>query len=565
MARLGPIVIAVTLACSGGGAADGGAGASAGGAGDLPSGTAGSSSTGAGGNGGFSGGGWRSALYPSDWAPGFASKDGHRIADFSYAGYHNGEKAIGSPAVAAVFEVTSFGADKTGASDATKSAQDAIAAAQKNGGGVVHFAAGLYRIDGVLNVTAAKIVLRGDGADKSRLHFSKSAGLSFASHLTFRGNLVDSAEQLLAVDGAPFSSAVTVKDASAFKPGDDVVVGWVITDAFIAEHQMSGTWDHAGNAFAHKWQPFFRRQVVAVDGKSTPNTITVDVPLRYPAKLRDQASIKKQTGYLDEVGVEDLGFANAVGWDAAWSVDQVHVLELHGVKDAWVRRIASFTSPSAPPSGDGQGAHLQSGGLIVDVAKRVTIADSDLRLAENRGGGGNGYLFEVRQSSEVLFRDLVAADGRHNFIQNWGFGASGIVWLRVKSSGGLGFLSKGGVSFTGNSEFHHSLALACLIDQSTFDDGWKIANRGSESTYAGHTGTLDVMWSSSGKGRLISRQFGYGYVVGTREIQVVTTLQGIVLDGDGTAPEDYTEGLDKGATLEPQSLYEDQLARRLKK
>ena len=36
-----------------------------------------------------------------------------------------------------------------------------------------------------------------------------------------------------------------------------------------------------------------------------------------------------------------------------------------------------------------------------------------------------------------------------------------------------------------------------------------------------------------------------------------------ILDSAGTAPEDYTEGLDEGETLNPQSLYEDQLARRL--
>ncbi len=453
--------------------------------------------------------------------------------------------------------MASFGADGKGASDATAAIQQAIAAAEKNGG-VVHFAPGLYRVDGLLTVGASRVVLRGDGKDKSRVHFRKSAGLSFQSHLTLAGKVTAEKDRPLAKDGAPFDVEVALNDVTGLAPGDDVAIGWVISDAFIAEHQMTGTWDHDGNAFAHGWQPFFRRQIVAIAG----NTVTLDVPLRYPAKLRDQASLRRESGYLEEVGVEDLGLSDAVDWDAAWAVSQLHLVELRGVKDGWVRGIGSFPSPSAPATGKGAGAHVQSGGLMVSASKRVTVSDSEMHAAENRGDGGNGYLFEVRQSSEILFRDLVASDGRHNFIQNWGFGTSGCVWLRVTSSGSEAWVGKDGPSLAAASELHHSLALANLVDASTFDDGWHAVNRGSESSYAGHSGTLDVMWNTRGKGVLRSRQFGYGYVIGTADVTVQTTLDGVVLDGSGTAPEDYTEGIDEAATLEPPSLYEDQLKRR---
>jgi hypothetical protein len=520
----------------------------------------GDAGTGTGGAGGMSGA-WRSALYPVDWKPGFA-KDGRRLADFSYAGYHRGEEPFGAPSAAATFEVADFGADASGASDATAAVQAAIAAAQKSGG-IVHFGPGLFRIDGELTVTAAKVVLRGAGPDKTRLAFTKSAGMSFKSHLAFAGKITSSDEQPLVADGEPFSFTVKVADASPFKPGDDVAIGWMISDAFIAEHQMAGTWDHAGNAFAHKWMPFFLRQVVSVDVAA--GTVTVDVPLRYPAKLRDQASIEKQTGYLSECGIESLAIGNAVAWDAAWAENQVHAVALSGVKDCWVNDVHSFAPPAAPTAGPGAGAHLQSGGILVANAKRVTVAKTELGAAEHRGGGGNGYVFEVLQSNEILSRDLVASAGRHNFIQNWGFGTTGCVWLRVHSSGGVAWLSKDQPGLTGSSEFHHSLALANLIDASTFDDGWAIVNRGSESSYAGHTGTQNAMWNLRGQGVLRSRQFGDGFVIGTRDITVQTSLAGVVLDGAGTQPEDYSEGLGTGATLAPQSLYEDQLAKRLAK
>lgn len=519
--------------------------------------------SGTGGDGGADTG-WRSTLYPKDWKLGFATPEDRGLQDYSYAGYHHGEAPAGVPAVATVFDVTTYGADTTGASDATLASQEAINAAKKNGGGVVYFPVGTYRLDGALTVNASKIVLRGAGANASQLAFTKSVGMAFLSHITIGGKVIDKDEQPLVAEGATNDTSVSVADASAYTIGDDIVIGFTITPEFITEHQMNGTWDHSTNAFAGKWQPFFRREVTAVDTTKTPHTVSFAVPLRYPTKLRDKANVRRQLGYVSEVGVESLGLANAVGWDAAWNESQVHVLELHGVKDAWVRSIDSFVPPSAPKSGSGMGAHLQSGGLLILDAKRVTVADSALHKAENRGGGGNGYLFELRQSNEVLFRDVAATEGRHNFIQNWGFGVTGCVWQRVHSIGGVAWVNKNFPGLTGASEFHHSLALGNLIDQSTFDDGWAIVNRGSESSYAGHTGTENVMWNTHGLGTLRSRQFGDGYVIGTTTINVQTTLQGFVLDGGNTAPEDFTEGLGMGEQLVPQSLYDAQLQARLK-
>lgn len=182
---------------------------------------------------------------------------------------------------------------------------------------------------------------------------------------------------------------------------------------------------------------------------------------------------------------------------------------------------------------------------------------------QNKGGSGNGYLFEVRQSSEILFRDLQASKGRHNFIQNWGFGTSGCVWLRVHSALGNAWINQYFPGNVGYSEFHHSLAMANLIDQSTFDDGWSIINRSNWSSYSGHTGTENVMWNIRGNGNLRSRQFGYGFVVGTQDISVETRIGTFSTGAAGTAPEDYTEGLDQGDDLYPPSLYEDQLLKRL--
>ena len=62
------------------------------------------------------------------------------------------------------------------------------------------------------------------------------------------------------------------------------------------------------------WQSVFRRQVAAVDKGSAPHRVRFDVPLRYPAKVRDGASLLVETGYIHNCGFEHLGIANAVSW-----------------------------------------------------------------------------------------------------------------------------------------------------------------------------------------------------------------------------------------------------------
>jgi hypothetical protein len=474
---------------------------------------------------------WRSTLYPADWAPGFGDDAGRFLHDFSYAGY--GAGLVEPPLLPVATRL------EAGPGDRTAEVQAAL-----DDGGVVLLAAGDWQLDGTLAVRQSGTVLRGEGPGVTRLLFRKSFGLAFGEHLRVGAGPTLHGDWPLLEDAAAPGFTVRVADAAGLSVGDDVALGQVITADFIADHGMTGVW----RAFNDTWQPFLWRRVVAVTG----NEVTLDAPIRNRLRVRDGASVRRVTGLLRDVGVEHLSVTNVTDEGAAWAMSQVAVMTLTGVTDAWVRDVHSF-------SADG-GAHVQSGGVRVHQSSRVTVADSSFGRAQNRGSGGNGYLFEVRQSSDVLFRDDVAEDGRHNFIQNWGFGTTGCVWLRVTSRRGFAQTAQGSASGgVGYSEFHHSLATANLIDSSRFDDGFSIVNRGAESTGAGHTGTETAFWNVSGDGLLRSMQFGHGYVIGT---QGLTVALDEVFIANGTRPLDFVEGLDAGATLEPRSLYEDQLRRR---
>jgi hypothetical protein len=317
---------------------------------------------------------------------------------------------------------------------------------------------------------------------------------------------------------------------------------------------MTGTW----YSFNGQWKPFFRRQVKAVNLAVTPHEVTLDVPLRYPAKMRDQASLRKESGYLSECGIEHLALSNAVDWSAAWDFERVHVLAFLNAKDCWIRNVHSFESPLAA----GTGYHLQSGGIYLLSSKRITVTDCRLEQAQNRGDGGCGYLYEISKSSEVLTRDCVGVRGRHNFIQNWDFGTTGCVWLRCESDKGSCLVGEiDPVGYVCDSEYHHSLSMACLVDQCTIRDGWNAENRQDWSSGAGITATQSAFWNTTGGGVLASWQYGWGYIVGTEGMILSTGLIGP--SAAGTSPEDFVEGVNTGDLLDPQSLYEDQLARRL--
>ena len=499
---------------------------------------------------------WRSTLYPADWSPGFTGIDGATLHDFSYAGYARSERDLPDTSGWSTFNVTDYGADPTGATDSTAGIQAAIDAA--TGGGRVFLPAGDYRVDDLLLVETSGIAVVGAGPEATRIRFTRLSNMSDRGHLTLRGSPAYGPDLPLVEDEPSGSPVIRVADASSLQPGDHVDVGWVITDEFVSDHGMENFWEVSNG----QWRSFFRREVLSVDVSSTPHVVTLDVPTRYQARTRDGASVRQVTGRLSEVGVEDLAIATAGEPSDAWSLDRSHGIVITGVMDGWVRNVGSFPAP-APATDDD---HLASGGIKVLDSKRVTVADCVLARPQNRGGGGNGYLFEVSRSSDILFRDDVAQGGRHNFIQNWDFGTSGIVWLRTTSLDGEALTGRGGFATVGASEFHHSLAMANLIDASSTNDAWKAVNRRTFSSGAGHTATGTVFWNLGGEGTLTSFQYELGYVIGTgEELGVTTALDegGLFAEASGSSPEDWREGLGLGATLEPASLFEDQLARRL--
>lgn len=524
--------------------------------------------------------GWRSDMYPDDWTPEWTDAEGRFVHDFSYAGYHMGERRLPKDVPGPILDVTKepYNADNTGQESATAAIQRAINDAGLAGGGTVYLPAGTYRLtfaqigplstqrlSVALMIPHPNVVLKGAGTDQTFL---------FLDETVTRGRTMIQVKSLtdaftpqgqvhpLRADVDARERVIPLHDGSDFTVGDWVVLNYDLTPEWVAEHNMSDGWDSSIAG------PEFIRRVVAVDAEA--NTITIDVPLRYPVLVRDNARVHKIGEPLSEVGLADFSIAMrehpaTSGWgDAdhsvlgagAYDVHGSRAITLDGVVNSWVRDVATYN-----PEGNNY-AHIHSIGLSVSRSRFVTVRRVSIENPQYRGGAGNGYPFVVG-SQETLFDDVRAVNGRHNFTIT-GQRASGNVIYR-------GYIANPIESLP--ADFHAYLSMANLIDNLTIDnDRFEARDRSGAAGVSGFpkhgvSTTQSVFWNNIGLAYrsdmpaiIRSDQYGWGYVIGTRgpAPRVHATAGSFK-----TAPADWLEGEGAGDTLNPQSLYLDQLQRRL--
>ncbi|RRJ96931.1 hypothetical protein Ga0100231_024570 [Opitutaceae bacterium TAV4] len=564
---------------------------------------------------------WRSELYPEiGYYPESANLDtGKVLQDLSYAGYHVGEATIPN-ITGPVYDVTAapYNADSSGATDATAAIQTAINAAGNAGGGVVFLPVGTYRLstagdkNEALLMDKPNVVLRGAGRGQTFL-LHASTSMRFKHVIRVKGSsnsaplAVGNAYAPLSQDLLHSTKTIPVTDTSAFAVGDTVVVRNDITEAWVTEHgadwkSRSDYTENAAKFGPNDWQNEearssspnglrglrYRRTVLAVDAAN--NTLTVDAPVRYSLKLRDNARVVRLTAApLSEVGLEDFSVGNiqhiGTTWDEndtsksgtmGYDVTGCFFIKFERVRDCWARRISSYQ-----PSGNTTTAHILSGGISAEDSTHVTIERCAFGRPEYGGGGGNGYMFQLYNTGESLIQHCEARFARHGF-QITGIGAAGNVIhncfdaLTGHATGGpnapAGGYATGGLA----SDFHAHLSQANLIDVcTTLNSRFEARFRGpSGSISHGLSAIHSIFWNLEGTATndtdwpswqpvVLSEQARFGYAIGSRgprpnlqrrshpEVNVLTT------------PEDHFEGQGLGDTLQPFSLFLDQRARRL--
>ena len=518
---------------------------------------------------------WRSSLYPEDWVPGFKDSGGRFLHDFSYAGYHKGEDSIPRITVN-ILDVTQppYNADNTGTSDVTGIIQKALDdAGEAGGGGIVYLPEGTYRISApdtsawALRIQHDSTILRGAGMGLTSI-INTQTSMRYKDIIRMKGNgsgwfdPVGNAA-LISFDLLEPTRLIPVQSVAGFSTGDPVIITSTPTEAFIAEHKMTGTW----TAETIKGVAFMRR-IDSIDTRN--NLLIVDVPTRYPVKTRDQARIYRIGNPLSECGIENLSIGNVQnnlsGWEeesytqtgtGAYEVHGSHAIQLQYTENCWIRNVSTFKP--AENTGD---FHLLSNGIKLNQSRFITIDTCSFEKSQYEGGGGNGYMFTL-ESNDCLIKSCRANHGRHNYD------------FKYPYSNGNVILKSRGENSKYASDFHMYLSMANLFDACVLNGDYLESTfrpYGSNSIH-GYSSTQSVFYNTKGEAYhtdrdylIDSRQFGWGYIIGTSgpapEVSI-DPAEGI-LNGYtfNTTPRDFTEGIGDGDWLIPQSLYLDQLNRR---
>ena len=526
---------------------------------------------------------WESELYGPDWSPlPAANYDTDKlIQDFSYAGYHRGEKAI--PVVAGpVFDaVAGYGADPTGSVDSTDAIQNAIDAAETMGGGVVFLPAGTYLVEpptgenAALKISGSNIVLRGAGKDQTfllntsyEMRSKRVIEVFGPSPFWYWGS---GTFYPITADLLSPTMSIPVADTSPFAVGDWILIRNDITEDWINEHNEPGWLGYESNLGGI----VYSRQVLAID--ATNNRLEIDAPTRYALKIRDNARVTIRNQALAEVGLEDFSIGNVQhpgsNWGesdytddtkSAYDTHASYLINVKNVRDSWIRNVDSFAA-----SGNTTDANMLSNGILVSESRGVTLVDCYFKKPQYGGGGGNGYMFRLANANECLMKRCTAEFSRHGLVFSHFSSSGNVLHDCLDKTTGKATGSTGSYNTSGRASDHHQrFSHSNLVDVCTADDSWFTAHYRPYGTDPKHnlTSAHTVFWNTLGLSSPIgnvvhSQQSRYGYVVGTRGN--VTSVKTDGHSTEKTMPVDHVEGVAQGNSLDPFSLYLDQLRKRL--
>ena len=299
-----------------------------------------------------------------------APKKNHSITlpDFSYAGYHMGQESIMSSGT--VFSVTDYGAKPDDTEDDSDGIQAAINAAADHNGGVVFLPKGRYLVNTTMEnrrtikITSSRIILRGEGSgaggtiihqiqpfdtgvpasDPRHYHLGESV-FTIQSEIEDRTTL---ANKPVLADITGFSTSdifsITVNQTSSLKPEDDILI---LSQSSRLMKEMIKPYETDPEWTAMLGKPYIAE--IHRIKKITGNSITFYEPIRYEIKKEDSWSIRPFQP-IRENGVEDICFmGNAYHAyvhhrsdldDSGWAF-----IKMKGITDSWIRRC-SFINAS---------------------------------------------------------------------------------------------------------------------------------------------------------------------------------------------------------------------------
>ncbi|WP_430817507.1 DUF4955 domain-containing protein [Carboxylicivirga sp. RSCT41] len=290
------------------------------------------------------------------------------LPDFSYAGYHHGEKGI--PDVKhKVFDVTDFGAIANDGKSDKEAIRATVNAAVKNGSGIVFFPKGKFLVNEdsddrkPIIIKGNNIVFRGSGSgeDGTVLYMKNYLPAKDPNKLwtcpymfQFTGGGAEKVLTGITANAKRGTFKIKVENSSKIKAGDWIVVQVKNNAPDLVEHEMCGCHvDPAWTSIINKGV-FVKEyhQVENVKGK----TITLKEPLMRNISSKHNWDVLSYAHY-EEVGVEDIAFVGNWHDDFVHHKDAIHdgghsMVKFSRLANSWIRncrftdvnRVATMTT-----------------------------------------------------------------------------------------------------------------------------------------------------------------------------------------------------------------------------
>lgn len=464
------------------------------------------------------------------------------LHDFSYAGYHRGEKLIPpedpSPDAwtknAPVIDVTKspYNCAPDGKMDCRPAIQSAIDAVGP-AGGIVYLPSGEYRITAkdawyFLRILKSKLVLRGDGQNLTKIkvdpYFQGVFDMDNKTVIEIgSGKYADPAKGIIGawrpLDPAKVAKitkdilfptkVISLDNVSFFAAGDPVAINGDFTAGYIAEHDSVGIWQNNWTKYGYTAYKL-RRTVMAVDPAN--KTITLDVPTRYRVKTYDNPTVYKTGDGYSEIGIEKMSFG-MIRHPDEWFGDEdsaIHkqiegnkLIELSDVRNGWLYDIGSYrpAENAARPTDNRQyGAYeveILNGIIGMYYSQFVTLKKFSFKNMQVDGGGdsgGDGYALEIH-ANDILVENGTLQKVKKGFSYQWGI-ANGNVVKNVTFK----------EIFATQNDFHGALSTANLQDNNVLEGThWEAAVRPIPTVKAGDptrpdsvSGSQNVFWNTRG-------------------------------------------------------------------
>lgn len=311
-----------------------------------------------------------------------------RLQDFSYAGYHAGEKMI--PNLSVVKNVkTDFGAKGDGTTDDTVAFKNAIAGTSQ---GALYVPPGRYLIKDRLAIKKSNFVLRGSGQSQTTLYFPKSLEEILGLNVAWKwggGGLIWVGYTYEDPGIAAAGTVLTKVIASALK-GENVLSvsnssALVAGQIILLKQEDQGTnlslWAHLHDGLIAP-DPAYGRGIIywPVEIEAvTSGKITLAQPLRFDVRLEWLPVVQKFIPSVQETGIENLTIEfpdipyeghqrNETGYNG---------FTFRGAINSWMRNV-DIKNPD-------------NGGSLDSLSKQVTL--QNIRLISRSWKEGD-YIFQ---------------------------------------------------------------------------------------------------------------------------------------------------------------------------